>query len=88
MNEIDYTDNKTQEMVLNLLHVGETTVIFTKKDGTERSLKCTLKESLIPSEMSPKGSTRVQPTHTQAVFDIENNGWRSFTWDSIIEVSV
>ncbi len=85
---IDYTQQETKDMIKNLLHVGEVSITFTKKDGTERALKCTLSESIIPDEHTPKGeSTRTKNESVQAVYDLENEGWRSFSWDSIIEVS-
>lgn len=88
MSEIDYTTQETKDMVKNLLRIGETIVTFTKKDGTERVLKCTLSEALIPSEHTPKGeSSRAKNDDVQAVYDLENEGWRSFSWDSIIEVA-
>lgn len=89
MSEINYTDVRTQEMVENLLSIGETTITFTKTDGTERVMRCTLSESLIPLESAPKGdSTRKQSNEIRRVYDLDSNGWRSFRWDSIIEVSV
>jgi|688.fasta_scaffold666373_2 hypothetical protein len=88
-NMIDYTETETQEMVQNLLHIGPTTVIFMKKDGTERTMKCTLKESLIPSDKAPKGDSNRKTNNTvQPVFDLDIGDWRSFTWSSITEVSV
>lgn len=56
------------------------TVTFTKKDGTERVMKCTLNESSIPVDHRPKeGSTHKVNDSVLAVFDVENQGWRSFT---------
>lgn len=63
----------------------EVFVTFLKKDGSERLLRCTLNPNLLPkSEL--KESTRKQPTNTMAVFDLDNNGWRSFTIKSVKQV--
>ena len=64
-------------------------VTFTKKDGTERVLKCTLAESRIPSDHAPKakGDTKTSDA-ALAVYDVESAGWRSFRWDSIKQVEV
>jgi hypothetical protein len=63
------------------------TVTFTKTDGTQRVMKCTLKESSIPVAHQPKGeSTRKENDNVLAVFDVEKEGWRSFAMDSIINV--
>lgn len=70
----------TKEDIKGMLRNGVTTVVFTKKDGTERTMKCTLSESLIPQEHRPKeGSTHKVNDAVLAVFDIEKQGWRSFT---------
>lgn len=67
-------------------------VVFTKKDGTERELFCTLSESKIPADKQPKpqeaNSTvgRSVSDEAQRVFDIEKQEWRSFRWDSVKEV--
>lgn len=88
MSEINYTDVRMKEMVENLLNAGETVVTFTKTDGSERVLKCTLNESMIPSDSLPKSdSNRKKNDDSRAVWDLENAGWRSFRWDSVIEVT-
>lgn len=88
MNEINYTDVRTKEMVENLLNAGVTTVTFTKIDGSERVMRCTLSESIIPSNSLPKGSTeRKKNDETRTVYDLDAAGWRSFRWDSVLEVT-
>lgn len=63
------------------------TITFTKTDGTERVLKCTLQESVLPQVDTTKSSTaKKQNDEALAVWDIENAGWRSFRFDSIISV--
>lgn len=67
-------------------------VVFTKKDGTQRELFCTLNESRIPSDKQPKAqdpnatTTRKVSDDALRVFDTENQEWRSFRWDSVKEV--
>lgn len=59
------------------------TVDFIKKDGTQRKLRCTLKEDLLPHK-----EDTLKPVHSnpevQSVWDLDNEGWRSFRYDSII----
>ena len=63
------------------------TVTFTKKDGTERVMKCTLNESSIPAAHRPKGEApRKENDTVVAAFDVEKEGWRSFTIESIINI--
>lgn len=68
--------NKLKETLRDGIHQ----VVFTKKDGTERVMKCTLNESIIPQEHKPKeGSSHKANDAVLAVFDVEKQGWRSFT---------
>jgi len=66
------------------------TVVFTKVDGTERQLKCTLLPEYLPQkpvvegqQLLTEGLTRVENPGTLSVWDTENNGWRSFRTDSV-----
>lgn len=59
-------------------------VTFTKKDGSQRIMKCTLNPSTIPQDLAPKGSDKAFSKDVQRVFDIEASAWRSFRNDSII----
>jgi hypothetical protein len=85
---LDFNDDETKEWLRNILHEGIVTVKFVKKDGSERLMKCTLKEDFIPTDKMPTGSNRVQPSESVAVFDIENEGWRSFRFDSVKELGL
>jgi hypothetical protein len=49
-------------------------------------MQCTLSESKIPSEFAPKGSEKAKSDEVLPVFDVENDGWRSFRWDSITKI--
>ena len=72
------------------LKFGPVTVTFTKKDGTERIMKCTtnptyilFKEpALVESKREKKINEEVMP-----VYDMEAGHWKSFRWDSIKSVS-
>ena len=81
---MEQTISKTN--LMRLLHDGTVYVTFMKKDGTRRPMKCTLAEGLIqPYE---KKTERVKETNEDiiAVWDLDNNAWRSFRYDSVIEV--
>ena len=68
--------------LIGKLKEGDVSVTFTKKDGSERVMKCTLKEDVIPSvESSKKENVGVV-----VVWDTEKNAWRSFRMDSITNV--
>jgi hypothetical protein len=55
-------------------------VTFTKKDGTERIMVCTLRQDKIEIPLNTKEQQEVvlRPNNVIRVFDLENNGWRSF----------
>jgi hypothetical protein len=63
------------------------TITFTKTDGSQRVLKCTLQESMLPPVDTTKTvAAKKQNDEALAVWDTENAGWRSFRFDSIISV--
>lgn len=71
--------------LLKSLSDSVVTVTFTKKDGTDRVMKCTRSPALIPANFSPKGETQVvtEETDNIRVFDVEAQGWRSFNFSSV-----
>lgn len=56
---------------------------FTKSDGTEREMKCTLKEEFIQQYEKKTERVRKENEDVLSVWDLDNNGWRSFRVDSI-----
>jgi hypothetical protein len=73
--------NTFRDWLKSMLRVGPATVTFTKKDGTERVMKCTLVPDQLPAvEIKEDKAPRKQKTEdVLAVYDVEANGWRSFT---------
>ena len=59
---------------------------FTKKDGTVRTMFCTLKPDALPvsESVSDDKKERVINVNVLAVWDTENQGWRSFRYDSVL----
>lgn len=80
-------DNDTKQ-IKDLLHTGPCMVQFTKVDGTKRTMKCTLAESLIPPPTGAKKTERTKPVNEDvlAVWDLEKFGWRSFRLDTLLEI--
>ena len=74
--------------IINALYNTKVTITFTKKDGTERVMECTLKPSLLPKkEIKEDKAPRKQSEHTIAVYDLEAKAWRSVTLKSVKSVS-
>jgi len=80
------TDEETETFkswLHGLLLERDVKIKFEKKDGTIRDMVCTLKESVVPEI---KGTGKEKSANTMSVFDVENNGWRSFTVRSVKEI--
>ena len=69
-------------LILHSLHNFVTTINFTKKDGTVRTMRCTLMESALP-QRDPDSEDKPHSPDAQPVWDIDAKGWRSFRWDSV-----
>jgi hypothetical protein len=89
----DWTDKEWNDFTnwLNsILKTTEMTITFTKKDGTERVMKCTLKPDAIPVvETKPLAEGKIPrkvSTTSVRVFDLEKSEWRSFTTTSVTRV--
>ena len=85
-SNIVFKSNKEKDWLKGLLREGIVTVEFVKKDGSARTMRCTLSENKIPSENAPKGNGKAKSEDALAVFDVEANGWRSFRYDSITRI--
>lgn len=77
-----------KDEVLSGLQNGVVTVVFEKTDGTERLMKCTLCDSMIPEDKKPKNLERKKNESVQPVFDLDENAWRSFRWGSVKQFSI
>jgi len=72
------------------LKYGPVTVTFTKKDGSERIMKCTTNPTYImfkePASVESNREKKINED-VMPVFDMEAGHWKSFRWDSIKSVS-
>jgi hypothetical protein len=98
----DEGKERIRDWVKGLLANGEVTVTFTKADGTDRKMVCTLDGEKIPAKPpAPTVSTtpsngvvreskkpRKEPDpHSIRVYDLEKNEWRSFRFDRLKKVT-
>jgi WYL_2, Sm-like SH3 beta-barrel fold len=80
------TETISKSTIVNMLKNGVINVKFTKVDGSERVMRCTLVEAIIkPHEKKTDREKKVNE-EVLSVWDIENEGWRSFRLDSVIEI--
>ena len=76
-----------REWLRGVLRTERVNVCFTKADGTERWLHCTLHPELIPIVENKDAPQRKTSESAQSVWDIEAQAWRSFRWDRVKEFS-
>lgn len=90
--ETTWTENdweKFSKWLKGMLQVSPVTVTFTKKDGTERVMKCTLDPKELPPQPVNENKTERKNSDTAlAVYDLEAKGWRSFVIKSIKRVEL
>ena len=89
----DRVEPMLHEWLKSMLSVTEAKVTFTKVDGTERVMRCTLEATKLPPVVIKEDAKpRKETTSTKAlrVFDVEKQEWRSFTIKNIkrIELSL
>jgi hypothetical protein len=96
-NNLVTIDDRVEPMLhkwlKDMLSVTEAKVTFTKVDGSERVMKCTLEANKLPPVVIKEDAKpRKETTSTKAlrVFDVEKQEWRSFTIKNIkrIELSL
>jgi hypothetical protein len=81
-----FADEVAKKWVKSCLMTNICTITFTKKNGDERVMKCTLDGQHMPpiqKEATEVGEVRQKSKEALAVFDIDAQGWRAFRWDSI-----
>ena len=83
--------------LVEMLQVGPVTVTFTKKDGTERVMNCTLQPEVLPlapihesNTNSPVNFPKVKKENPNivSVYDLAALGWRSFTLKNVTNVKI
>ena len=98
----DQVKEQIRSWVRGLLTNSEISVTFTKADGTDREMLCTLDSSRIPVSVAKPVSTtapvdgivreskkpRKEPDpHSIRVFDLDKKEWRSFRFERVRKVS-
>jgi hypothetical protein len=71
-------DNMNKDELIENLKSGELTISFTKKDGTQRVMHCTLDPEIVPQTTG----NSVRPDNIVTVWDTEKQGWRSINLET------
>lgn len=76
-----------KELILQDLHSGICVVKFTKKNGEERVMSCTLNEEFLPEQIDIEEAIQKKKPNPDvlAVWDTDIGEWRSFRWDSVTD---
>ena len=64
-------------------------ITFTKTDGSIREMRCTLMSDYLPQKQIDENVRHVprrESDNVLAVWDIDNQDWRSFRLDSITDI--
>jgi hypothetical protein len=80
-----------REALVKSLQKNIMSVIFTKKNGEDRTLHCTLNETLLPEKTWREEldeSKKKENLEVLAVWDVDIDAWRSFRLDSIKDLKV
>ena len=90
----------TQSELVELLQHNVVSVTFVKVDGTERTMPCTLNETLMPAVPvhatntpnpvdfpESKRAKKANPG-VVTVWCTDAAGWRSFRWDNFVSATV
>jgi len=81
----------TRDGLIDLLRHNIVSVTFTKVNGEERVMRCTLQANHIPNAPTQNGELVVEgksSSNNVSAWDVEANGWRSFRIASVKNVSV
>jgi hypothetical protein len=88
MSTLDFDTEDTQEWLKGLLRGTTAEVTFTKTDGTDRVMLCTLNENIVPKvERDESKPVKTFSNEALRVWDLEKEAWRSFRWNSIKSVN-
>ncbi len=97
----DAGKEQMREWIRGLLHTHEITVTFTKADGTDREMLCTLNGTKIPIRVTnvivtapvdgivreSRKPKKAPDPHSIRVYDLEKQEWRSFRFDRLKKVT-
>jgi len=82
----------TKDELVNLLKENVVEVTFTKLNGDQRIMPCTLKEEILPPAKKDEPLTQKKVREISdavvAVWAIESNAFRSFRYDRVTSVKV
>lgn len=86
----EFTQDQLWELFQDQIRVRPVVVVFLKKDGSERTMNCSLQKEAYDSydfKTSEEADEAPAPKAAQPVWDITANGWRSIKKGTIVSVT-
>ncbi len=71
---------------LAILAAGPALVTFTKKDGSERTMRCTRNPDLMPAGSVKGTDARKDQGNLIAVYDLDAQAWKGFFFDRMVAI--
>lgn len=76
-------------LLRTILHDHDCKITFTKVDGTERTMPCTLREDAMPQRIvNEHHQTRLYKPETLSVFCLDKSEWRSFRVMNVTKIEL
>lgn len=93
--DMNITLPTTVNDIAPVLRASVCKIVFTKSNGTERTMYATLQEQYLPpreaaavtmEELIPKAPRKPRSATNMIVWDIEKNDWRSFNINMLLSI--
>ena len=85
-NQPAFATVEGRKWLISMLAMGPATITFTKSDGSERVMNCTLQENVAVKVEKKTDRVKTVNEDVLPVYDLDAKGWRSFRLDSIKQV--
>ena len=87
LEDLDIQDRERE--ITRLLYEHDCEVVFTKKDGTVRTMPCTLRAEAMPQrEATALHETKLYKPETITVWCLDKSEWRAFKVANVQEIRV
>ena len=73
----------SKEFFATALRTNDANITFTKKDGTKRVMRCTLREGIAIPHEKKTDRVKEQVDHILPVWDLDAEAWRSINIETI-----
>lgn len=82
------TDSKSFDAIVESLRNNILEVTFTKVDGEQRIMPCTLRPEMLPVREQGEAAASSPNRSVIRAFAIDKQAWRSFRVDSVLSIGV